>query len=277
MKPGQDSSFPANGTPVAILKTWRIILMIISKTFKFLMVGLTLSGAFSLAAVRSAQGDEAKKTGDATVVPQQTAVKEAKTCPSDDDTDCNRWYFMMEKNQPDAWKYDHAEYSKKQRWYHVGQPVTPPKPKIIVLEDVHFDFDKYNLRPDAIPILESNLPELQHENIHVTIVGHADDRGSVEYNQKLSERRAQAVMDYYISRGIPAERLSAEGRSKLEPIAVNEPHQPGVSVKAENDGLHTGRALNRRIELHITNIASATVPTAVNVKHPATATAPEQQ
>jgi hypothetical protein len=52
----------------------------------------------------------------------------------------------------------------------------------------------------------------------------------------------------------------------MEPVAMNEPHQAGASIKAENDGLHRGRALNRRIELHITNIASSRVPTAMSVK-----------
>ncbi len=225
------------------------------RAIRLLLAG-SLGFTLGFWAFSGAQADEKK---DATLVPQQEEAPQAKTCSSEDDTACDRWYYMTEKGKPDAWKSDHPEFSKRQRWYHVGHPVKPVAPKIIVLEGVHFDFDKSDIRPDAIPILEKNLPELQREDIHVTIVGHADDRGSVEYNQGLSERRAQAIRNFYISRGIPPERLSAEGHSKLDPVAVNEPHQPGASVKAENDGLHVGRALNRRIEMHIRSVASAPI------------------
>ena len=240
-----------------------------NKIFGILTIALIISGGFGFLASRRVRAD-------ATYVPQQDQMKQAKTCPSADDTACNRWYYLTEKNKPEAWKYDRAGYSKKQRWYHVGQPTTPPKPKIIVLEGVHFDFDKADLRPDAIPILMKNLPELQHENIHVIVVGHADNRGTDEYNRGLSERRARAVMNYYIGHGIPADRLSAEGRGEFEPIAVNEAHQQGVSVKVENDGLHAGRAMNRRIELHITSISSSVPTTLSPASGSATTLTPEE-
>jgi outer membrane protein OmpA-like peptidoglycan-associated protein len=129
-----------------------------------------------------------------------------------------------------------------------------------VLEGVNFDFDKADIRPDAVPILQNNLPEFQCEKIHVTVVGHTDDRGTEEYNQRLSERRAKSVMQYYIEQGIPSSCVSAEGRGKDEPIAVNEPKGPHGDTAEENKYAHSGRALNRRIELHIEDATAKSTP-----------------
>jgi OOP family OmpA-OmpF porin len=74
------------------------------------------------------------------------------------------------------------------------------------------------------------------------IVGHTDSIGSDEYNQRLSERRAQAVKQYLVSKGIAASRLSTEGQGEREPIAPN-----------TEDGKDNpeGRAMNRRAELKV--------------------------
>jgi len=190
---------------------------------------------------------------DATLVPQQEGP--AACLPSD--AACSRWYYLNEKPRPDAWQADRAPYSKKQRWYHVGKPPAPIQPRVIVLEGVNFDFDKWDLRPDALPILERNLGELQSERVRVKVVGHTDERGTDEYNQRLSEKRAQSVMNYYLSRGVPQERLSSEGRGESEPIATNEPVDEGRDTPEEHKFADPGRAKNRRIELHIQDVASS--------------------
>jgi OOP family OmpA-OmpF porin len=95
------------------------------------------------------------------------------------------------------------------------------EPKIIVLafEDVHFDFDKSTLKPEARTILKRNIQILKdNPNAHVRIAGYTSASGTAEYNQKLSERRANAVEEYLISEGIIApDRLTMIGYGKTDP------------------------------------------------------------
>jgi outer membrane protein OmpA-like peptidoglycan-associated protein len=73
-------------------------------------------------------------------------------------------------------------------------------------------------------------------SLSVDIEGHADWMGSDEYNIRLSQRRAQAVVDWLVAHGIARERLNAVGKGEREPIASNETAE--------------GRQLNRRVEVH---------------------------
>jgi outer membrane protein OmpA-like peptidoglycan-associated protein len=98
---------------------------------------------------------------------------------------------------------------------------TAVEPKIIILafEDVHFNFDKSSLTPEAQAILKNNI-RLLKDNPHakIRIAGYTSASGSNEYNQKLSERRAQSVKAYLISEGviIPG-RLSTIGYGEKNP------------------------------------------------------------
>ena len=77
----------------------------------------------------------------------------------------------------------------------------------LVFDDVHFDFDKSNLKPEAIRILDDAVMKLQaNPALNVTIEGHTDSVGTAEYNLSLGERRANAVRDYLLNRGIAAAR-----------------------------------------------------------------------
>lgn len=106
----------------------------------------------------------------------------------------------------------------------------------LVFEDVHFDFDKYNLRPDALRILDDAVTKLQsNPDLRVTIEGHCDSIGTNEYNLALGERRANAVRDYLASRGITAGRLRTVSYGEERPIADNSTAE--------------GRAMNRRAHL----------------------------
>jgi len=71
----------------------------------------------------------------------------------------------------------------------------------------------------------------------VIAVGHTDARGSDSYNQRLSERRAEAVKAYMLNQGIPAERVRTEGRGETQPVASNDTDE--------------GRAKNRRVEVTV--------------------------
>jgi outer membrane protein OmpA-like peptidoglycan-associated protein len=115
-------------------------------------------------------------------------------------------------------------------------PPAPPGKKKIVLRGVNFDFDKYNIRSDAVPILEQACSILKQEStINVVAQGYTDSIGTEAYNQKLSERRANAVRDWLVKCGIPTSRLSSKGFGESNPVASNATPE--------------GRAQNRRTEL----------------------------
>jgi OOP family OmpA-OmpF porin len=98
-----------------------------------------------------------------------------------------------------------------------------------------FDFDKYNIKPEAIPALNETFKVfLMNPALRVLVNGHTDSIGSEAYNQRLSEKRAKAVLDYLVGRGIDPSRLKAVGHGESRPIASNETEE--------------GRARNRRVE-----------------------------
>jgi len=116
-------------------------------------------------------------------------------------------------------------------------PPPPPAPsKRIVLRGVHFDFDKSAIRPDAEPILDEGADILkQNANVTIEVNGYCDIIGTEEYNMKLSDRRAAAVVKYLESKGIPGDRLEPHGYGKTNFVATNKTAD--------------GRAQNRRVEL----------------------------
>ena len=92
-------------------------------------------------------------------------------------------------------------------------PATPVKPSEFAespaLRDVPFDFDRYNIRPDAARTLDASAAWLrEHPEMLVLIEGHCDERGTNEYNLALGERRARATMSYLAARGIQASRIT---------------------------------------------------------------------
>lgn len=96
--------------------------------------------------------------------------------------------------------------------------VVRPAVKDFVFEDVHFDFDRYTLRPEATRILDEAIKALQENtNLRLQIEGHTCNIGTAEYNLALGERRASAVRDYLSSRGIGADRLSTVSYGEERP------------------------------------------------------------
>jgi peptidoglycan-associated lipoprotein len=86
---------------------------------------------------------------------------------------------------------------------------------------VYFDFDKSDLREGDKPVLAKNAEVLKKfDFLKVTIEGHADERGTVEYNLALGERRARSVYDYLISLGVPADRLKTVSYGKEIPVCT---------------------------------------------------------
>ncbi|MBN2255647.1 MAG: OmpA family protein, partial [Deltaproteobacteria bacterium] len=105
-----------------------------------------------------------------------------------------------------------------------------------VLKGVQFDIGKSTIKSESYPILDAVVEVLKKNPLlSIEIQGHTDNTGSAEFNQKLSHSRANAVMEYFASKGIDRYRLSAKGFGMGKPIAPN--------TTAE------GRAKNRRVEL----------------------------
>jgi peptidoglycan-associated lipoprotein len=85
--------------------------------------------------------------------------------------------------------------------------------------EIHFDFDRYDIREGDRQVLAKNAENLKKfDFIKVTIEGHCDERGSVEYNLALGERRAKAAFDYLVSLGVGADRLKSISYGKEVPL-----------------------------------------------------------
>jgi peptidoglycan-associated lipoprotein len=88
-----------------------------------------------------------------------------------------------------------------------------------LLKDIHFDFDKYDIRPADAAILKGNADLLKkYHNVKVQIEGHCDERGTVEYNLALGERRANSTRNYLVSIGVSPERVSTISYGKERPL-----------------------------------------------------------
>jgi peptidoglycan-associated lipoprotein len=88
-----------------------------------------------------------------------------------------------------------------------------------LLADIHFDLDKYDLREGDRQTLNRNAEALKKfDFLRITVEGHCDERGSVEYNLALGERRAKAAYDYLVSLGVPADRMKTVSYGKEVPL-----------------------------------------------------------
>ena len=110
--------------------------------------------------------------------------------------------------------------------------------RVIELPNIFYDFAKWDLRPESMVSLD-NLVETLNDNPNVTIelMSHTDSRGTPADNQELSQKRAQSVVDYLISKGIASDRLQARGYGESQPKVVDE------KIKAENDFLELEEVL----------------------------------
>jgi OOP family OmpA-OmpF porin len=122
-----------------------------------------------------------------------------------------------------------------------AQPTPAPKSvkqSITIQADALFDFDKYNLRADGKAKIDEALGKIKSQGVEVEMIivtGHTDSVGSEAYNQKLSERRANTVKDYMVSKGIAAAKITTIGKGELQPVATNKTKE--------------GRQKNRRTDI----------------------------
>ncbi|GAA5086139.1 MAG: OmpA family protein [Alcaligenaceae bacterium] len=116
--------------------------------------------------------------------------------------------------------------------------VAPTTTKVVLNADTFFDFDKATLKPEGRQVLDQVAEQANSIELETLIAtGHTDSTGPEAYNQKLSERRANSVKEYLVSKGVPADRIYTEGKGELEPVATNATRE--------------GRAQNRRVEIEI--------------------------
>ena len=100
----------------------------------------------------------------------------------------------------------------------VNIQVVRPTPKTYTFEDVHFDFDRYTLRPEATRVLDEAVAALREDpTLRVNIEGHTCNIGTAEYNLALGDRRANAVKEYLVSRGVTADRLQTVSYGEERP------------------------------------------------------------
>jgi OmpA-OmpF porin, OOP family len=106
----------------------------------------------------------------------------------------------------------------------------------VALYGIQFDFNKATLRPDSVVVLEKILALLKaRPDLKLEVQGHTDNVGGDDYNQKLSESRANAVLEWLRAKAIAADRLTAHGY--------------GLKVPIGDNGSEEGRAKNRRVEI----------------------------
>jgi peptidoglycan-associated lipoprotein len=89
------------------------------------------------------------------------------------------------------------------------------------LRDVYFDFDKYDIRPPDAKTLDANATWLKSNPNHLVLIeGHCDERGTNEYNLALGERRAKSTMNYLVSQGVQASRITIISYGEERPVCT---------------------------------------------------------
>jgi peptidoglycan-associated lipoprotein len=103
------------------------------------------------------------------------------------------------------------------------------------LKDIRFDFDRYDIRPEDSEVLDANAESLKsNPKLLVLIEGHADQRGTTEYNMALADRRAKASMNYLVSRGVRLNRITIISYGKERPICA----EPSEDCWSQNRRAH---------------------------------------
>ncbi len=133
-------------------------------------------------------------------------------------------------------------------------PAPAPKPagkKITLAADALFDFDKAILRPEGKAKIDDAIGKLGSIELEVIIaVGHADRIGKDKYNQTLSEKRAAAVKDYIVSKGVAANRVYTEGKGETQPVTGDACKKMGAE-SFRNKKLVDCLQPDRRVEIEV--------------------------
>jgi len=122
-----------------------------------------------------------------------------------------------------------------------AEPVeeTPIAAPMLAIDSVHFDFDRSEIRPDAVSVLKSAATGLSDGGQSVVIEGHTDNRGSEEYNLALGERRASSVRRYLSNLGVAMGQMTIVSYGEIRPAA--------------NGNSESAWSMNRRAEFNVNN------------------------
>ncbi len=121
--------------------------------------------------------------------------------------------------------------------------------KTIVLENIYYDLDKWNIRPDAAVELDKLVTILKdNPEIKIELSSHTDSRATADYNLDLSKKRAQAAVDYIVSKGIDASRLTAKGYGESQLIISDDE----INAMASEEAMERAHQRNRRTEFKVT-------------------------
>lgn len=135
------------------------------------------------------------------------------------DADCEAEYIVegsLDNYEDNALTFEATTEEKVSKDLLLDRIIVEDK---IVINPIHFDFDKSIVKPEAALELDRVVAVMKkHETMEIKVEAHTDSRGNNAYNQKLSERRAEATVAYIISQGIDASRVSSEGYGSSQPV-----------------------------------------------------------
>ena len=194
------------------------------------------------AAARAAQDAEAKKRAEAEVAQAQAEAASAKDAEARAAAEAAQKSAMAQAEQQKeaAAKAERERQELRARLLEQFNRVLPttdsPRGLVVNMGDVLFDTGKADLRQPAREALAKlSGIVLNYPTLHLTVEGHTDSTGTEEFNQKLSEQRANNVRDYLVSQGLSADSLTAQGFGQADPVADNK--------------TAAGRQKNRRVEI----------------------------
>ena len=124
-------------------------------------------------------------------------------------------------------------------------PAAPASVKqaITIQAEALFDFDKSVLKPEGKKSIDDAVAKMKSIDVEIVIAtGHTDSVGTDAYNQKLSERRANSVKEYMVSKGVPAAKITTLGKGETQPVATNKTSE--------------GRAKNRRVDIEFKGVTT---------------------
>lgn len=192
--------------------------------FTVVLLSLTLAGC--------ASDREARKKAQLEELQKKFAwwPTDAKPAPVRDQQRGGYWWWPTQPGQAKPWGNRGFVYVYKIIFDYKEEELPPAQPKemrpsllikkIIKNVKVYFDFDKADLRPDAIVVLEDAVKVLEKNlQANILITGNCDVRGSEKYNEKLGRKRGESVKKFMLDKGIAEERIKIVSRGKLDAIA----------------------------------------------------------